>query len=207
MKALHISDIDWDVTQAVIFDLDGTIYDKPHLALHLALNEMSVLPFLLRERHAYKQMKGCCYNSRDQFYEAFFKQMARGGHLISARTARNWYMNDYMPLMCEALCFFYHAEQWALDIVDYCNRNSVPVCVVSDYPFVDDKLQALHIDPKWFTFTSCTHDFGGLKPNQRVMEQVVARIGVPAKNCLMIGDRDDTDGAFARSVGARFLKC
>ena len=207
MKAIHLSDINWKKTKAVIFDLDGTIYNKRFLSLHLVANEVISLPFLMRERMVYRSFKGRCFDSSEKFYDAFFEKMARGSHLFSANTARSWYFNNYMPLMFEALCFFYKAEKWALDIIHYCNDNNIAVCVVSDYCFVKDKLRALQIDPQLFTFTIATPDLGGLKPNKRVMEQVVEKLGVPAENCLMIGDREDTDGDFARSVGAMFLKC
>jgi FMN phosphatase YigB (HAD superfamily) len=45
---------------------------------------------------------------------------------------------------------------------------------------------------------------GGLKPAPEVLKKVLEKMKVTAEQCLVIGDREDTDGALAQSIGAAF---
>ena len=79
--------------------------------------------------------------------------------------------------------------------------------VLSDYGHTQEKLQALGIDSALFDWVVSAPELGGLKPAPQLMESVVARMGVLPHQCLVIGDRDDTDGQLARSVGATYWRC
>ena len=48
-------------------------------------------------------------------------------------------------------------------------------------------------------------DLNCLKPNPRLLLKILSDHDVDPAECVVIGDRDDRDGALARAVGARFI--
>lgn len=80
----------------------------------------------------------------------------------------------------------------------------VIVVVLSDYTHAKEKIQALGLDVKMFDWVVSAPELGGLKPARELMQVVAERMGVPSGQSVVIGDRDDTDGALARAAGATF---
>ena len=75
---------------------------------------------------------------------------------------------------------------------------------MSDYGHVAEKLEALGIDKKLFDWVISAPELGGLKPAPQLLLQILEKVKVTPKQCLVIGDREDTDGQLAQSVGAMF---
>ncbi|MGH3627513.1 MAG: HAD family hydrolase [Sciscionella sp.] len=50
-----------------------------------------------------------------------------------------------------------------------------------------------------------SYEVGSVKPNPRIFTFACEALGLPARDCLMIGDSTEADGG-ARTVGARFAK-
>lgn len=193
-----------DSVRAVVLDLDGTIYCKRRLAAWLIADQLVFLPLLAAEQKTRKALKGQCFGSETDFYTHFFGKMAEK-RLFTPRMARWWYFRCYMPAMVRALRRSYRPRKWVLPLVEACRRRGVGVAVYSDYGFVAEKLRALELDPQLFDFAVSAPELGGLKPSAQTAAQVVERLHVAAGDCLFVGDRDDTDGASARAVGAQFL--
>lgn len=205
MKPIVISDLNLDRIDAVIFDLDGTIYNKKKLTGRIIRGELDRLHILSREQAVRKEIKGISFGTPEAFYDEFFRRMAAGQLLLTEKVARNWYFHHYMPTMVRVLHLLYNVEPWAKELALALRRAGKQVVVYSDYGCVKEKLQALGIDEAYFDFAFDAPSLGGLKPCKESMEKVIAAVGVPANRCLMIGDRDDTDGESARAVGANYL--
>jgi HAD superfamily hydrolase (TIGR01509 family) len=62
----------------------------------------------------------------------------------------------------------------------------------------------LGIDPAQFDWVVSAPELGGLKPAPELMQQVAGKMQVQPSECLVIGDRMDTDGEMAKAVGAAF---
>ena len=75
---------------------------------------------------------------------------------------------------------------------------------MSDYGHVAEKLHALGIDQTLFDWVISAPELGGLKPAPQLLLQVLEKMKVTPTQCLVIGDREDTDGQMAQSVGALF---
>ena len=80
----------------------------------------------------------------------------------------------------------------------------VRVVVLSDYDMVEEKLEALGLSGSMFDWVAAAPALGGLKPAHQLMTVVAERMGVRPSQCLVLGDREDTDGALARATGAQF---
>lgn len=184
------------MTAAVIFDLDGTLYDSTGLHRLVALKELSRLAFfrLLRERSARKELAGIDFGGKDAFEEAFFRKVPR-----------EWYQKVYLPDMADILREHFHPREGLDDLLEDLRAAGVKTAVFSDYGYVREKLDALDIDPALFDGLYDAASLGGLKPCRESFLKVASSLGAAPGEALMIGDRTDTDGAGALSCGMQFV--
>ncbi len=201
--------------KAVIFDLDGTLYDKHCLPRYLVLRNLWALPLLAAERKTRKQLRGQYYGSESAFYDAFFAAMSRG-RLFSVRIARRWYFGYYMPSMVQVIAKHCRQNDGVGEWLSVCKERHIAVTVYSDYGCVEEKLHALGLSKEDFAYIVSAPELGGLKPAKECAEQVLEHLQavvhtqqsthseIPAQNCLFVGDRTDTDEASAQAIGARF---
>ncbi len=185
--------------RAVIFDLDGTLYNKSGLAWRLALSQglRGNLRLLKREREVRKRLKGVDFGDEARFREAFF------GAFGNPR-AQEWYDGQYMPDMVRILRGHYRIAPWVEPRVRQLRADGVKVAVFSDYGCVAGKLEAIGFDPAWADLIADAPSLGGLKPSKASFERLCGRLQVSPGECLMVGDRDDTDGEGARAAGMLF---
>ena len=201
---VSVADIDLEGIDAVIFDFDGTMYDKSALVRRIISGELGRLGMLSREQIARKNLRGQYFGTGEAFYKAFFSEMAKGDKVIAAM-ARFWYFHDYMPHMVRTLKYMYHAEEWSLDFVRELRAAGKKVAVYSDYGCVEKKMKAIGMPLELVDVIASAPDLGGLKPAKEPLMKVIEQLGVAPERCLMIGDRDDTDGASARALKMQFM--
>lgn len=188
----------------VIFDLDGTLYDKRGLSLRMVLHAPWDLMKMWAERQTRARMKGLWLGT-ENFAQTYNEQLAqRMGY--SPLQAKEWYEQRYMPLMVKLIGKYQPLGKWVLPFVQDCQHKGIKMVVLSDYGFAKEKLQALGLEPSLFDWVVSAPELGGLKPAAELMHHVAKRMGVAVEDCLVIGDREDTDGEMARRCGAQFRK-
>jgi len=190
--------------RAVIFDLDGTLYDNRPLHWLLPLVELCCmrLGYLARERKARRQMRGLHYGTEEAFYAALFAAIDPK----HPEHAERWYRNHYMPLQVALLRRFCHPFGWVKARLESLHRNGILVALYSDYGSAQKKIEALGIAPQYFNLIADAPSLGGLKPSALSARRLLAKLGIQPEECLIVGDRDDTDGETARIVGAQYEK-
>ena len=201
---ISIADIDLNAIDAVIFDLDGTLYNKSSLARRIVIGEVGRLGMLSREQAARKALRGKYFGSSQAFYEAFFRKMAGNNRSIAA-LARWWYFHDYMPQMVLTLRVMYKAEKWASELLQDLRAAGKKTAIYSDYGFVPQKLKALGLSPANVDLVASAPDLGGLKPAKEPLLKIIEQLGVQPERCLIVGDRNDTDGESARALNMPFM--
>lgn len=92
-----------------------------------------------------------------------------------------------------------------LDQIREFRQRGGRTALVSDYP-TQAKLTALDAADLFDTVVASGEPNGPrrLKPDPEGYRLAADRLGVPPERCLVIGDRDDIDGAAARRAGMDF---
>lgn len=203
MKGVSIEDVPFGEIDAVVLDLDGTLYGSKHFVLRVIMGELAHLPVLVSERLTRRFIAGKFFPSGEAFCDAFFGTMAK--YLpVSKQYVRNWYYGHYMPLQVKILTNHYHAEEWALRLIAECKKRHIALAVLSDYAHVPEKIKALGYDPDSFDVVVTGAELGGLKPAGGAMAEVIRRLGATPDRALVIGDKRRADGGAAAAVGAKF---
>jgi len=190
--------------QNVVFDLDGTLYDKTGLARRMVRRLWWCLPLLASERLARKNMHYVQYASEEEFFGAFFRYMSRG-HWWGIHTAATWYHTIFMPMMIHLIRRYHHPRPEVMALVKEAKDKGLKLAVYSDYGYVVEKLDALGIDPGYFDLLVSAPELGALKPSEPCARRVLEMLEADPKTTLFVGDRDDKDGESARNAGAKFL--
>ena len=151
-----------------------------------------------RERKLRKKLKGQYFGSEEAFQEAFFD--ALGGE-----KARDWYYNSYIPSMVRIMRRRYHLNPWVKSNLKELRNQGVKTAVFSDYSCTRERLKAFDFDLSWVDYVFESPAFGGLKPCKESFEAVCRAMGEKPEDCLMVGDREDTDGVGAAAAGMKFV--
>lgn len=192
-------------TKLIVFDLDGTLYNKRGLSLRMVLHAPLEIRKMQAERATRASMKGMWLRDEKHFHDTYFQRMAARMH-CSATDAEQWYNQRYMPLMVKMIGKYQPLNEWVLPFIHDCQHTGIKLVLLSDYGFAKEKLQALGLSPTLFDWVISAPELGGLKPAPELMRIITERMGVAPQECLVIGDRDDTDGEMARRTGAQFRK-
>ena len=190
-------------TRLVIFDLDGTLYDKRGIIGKMMMLGIGQWSLLLAERRTRKAFRGLYMGSEELFYRAYFHKMAKLT-LLSEKQVSKWYHKVYMPMMVRVLQRWHHAMPWVKPFVKECRERGIKMVVLSDYGHTHEKLAALGLDVSLFDWIVSAPELGGLKPAPQLIYHVIENMGVSSNECLVIGDREDTDGELAHVVNAGF---
>lgn len=166
--------------RTVVFDLDGTLYDRTGLAKKMVRRLWWCLPLMGIDRMA----KGRCWR-----------------WIVTTR----WHKQVYLATMVQLIGESCPRREEVVALAQECKQRGIKTAIYSDYGAVEEKLQVLHIDAKLFDRIFTAPELGGLKPSKACAQQVLESLEADPKTTLFVGDRDEKDGEAARSVGARFL--
>jgi len=193
-----------DNLRAVIFDLDGTLYDNKGLPMKLVLADVWNMWVLAAERKARKQIKGNDYQDAAGVYDALFQRMSEVKHNLTVEKARTWYQEKYMPLQVALLAMYFQPRPLCIELLEAMKAKGIKLVLYSDYGHETEKIEALGIPTGLFDVIVSAAKMGGLKPCKEAMNRLMEMCNLNPATTLYVGDREDTDGECARSVGVPF---
>jgi len=200
--------IEWANIDAVIFDVDGTLFD--HLALRPAI-AAALIRHALTRRHGWRDLnviwKFRRLRTRLALAEAekigqrdFEAASQATGVRVSEvkQIVTRWLFQEPLSIIRR------HAFSGADNFLARLRERGIRTGVFSDYP-ADDKLKALGLSME-VVRDAGSPEIARLKPNPAGFLKVAELLGVTPSRCLIIGDRDDRDGEAAQRGGFLFLK-
>jgi HAD superfamily hydrolase (TIGR01509 family) len=193
--------------RAVLFDLDGTLYDQRRMRTLMAMELAAMLlrrPFQAPRdwrtlaafrkaqeslRHARRSRPG----SSAQLEEAAARLRMPIAEVEAVAT--EWMIER--PLKHMARC----RAAGTIELLAWLQQRGIEMGVLSDYPAAA-KLQALGIGSS-FTVVLCATDpeVGAFKPDPRGFLAAAERWQLAPAEVLMVGDRADADAAGAAAAG------
>ncbi len=93
-----------------------------------------------------------------------------------------------------------------VEVFEELQHAGVQICILSDYPVVE-KLRVIGVSAYVaIAAASCDVEVASLKPSPAGLKYLASKAGVEVGSVIMVGDRDDTDGAAARAAGCSFIR-
>ena len=193
----------------VIFDLDGTLYHegpmRRRMLLELGLGTLRLglgLPRALgawrKEREA---LRGEVFPTGLDLEQ---EQLKRASHRsgIPEPQIQTW-VHQWMeqrPLRHLPSC----AREDLRGTFEALSKGNISIGVFSDHP-VEEKLQALGVaDLVQASCSATSEGVGAFKPDPRGFLLLAGRMGLVPEQVLVVGDRQDADGAGAQAAGMQF---
>jgi len=198
--------------QAWLVDLDGTLYLAPPLkrrmALELALGGLFKARLLSQFRHVHEELR----ELQKQDPLVSFGSSPFEEQLQRTATRSNKSVDEVRAVvtewMIERPCKHLRSVRRDSLVDQICafKASGGKLAVVSDYP-VERKLAALQVRDLFDVVVSNGETTGltRIKPAPDGYLLAARLLGFSAEQCLVVGDRDDADGAAARAAGMRFL--
>lgn len=189
--------------KAVIFDLDGTLYDNTKLPRYVIARSLFHLRLLAMERMSRHHMAGRYYGTKGATYHELFRRIALSTGKNEEDVAA-WYWQTYLPLQVKVLKKHFHPKPWVIPLLTQLREKGVKIACFSEYGFVREKLKALGIDTALFDLLIDAPSAGGCKPCRKAYLRVAEKLETAPEDILVLGDRENTDGAGAEAAGMFF---
>ncbi|MCV6595640.1 MAG: HAD family hydrolase [Mangrovicoccus sp.] len=196
----------WDQISAVLFDLDGTLYDQkklrqrflPRLGLHvLSRADLKLLKIISALRHAREALAdGEISPFQDKLIADVAAKTGASPERVRA-VLEDWLQTRPLPYLAPAKVPGVEAVFAAL------RASNRPIAVLSDYP-AKEKLAALGLRAD-LVLAATDPEIAIQKPNPRGIEAAAAHFGLAPSALLVIGDREERDGQAAKRAGAPAL--
>ena len=198
--------------KAVIWDLDGTLYQQAPLRRRMLweLSKASLGQSPAKTARMFRWLKtfrevreelrslGQAEGSLESIQFAEPAQRLGVPAEPLEKLVRQWMWQKPLPFLKGAL------RQDVVPVLEELKGRGIPMGVFSDYP-VKEKLQALGLDGYFSVQMAATDpEINAFKPHPRGFQAAAEALGVPDANCLFVGDRMDVDGMGAQAAGQQF---
>ncbi len=193
--------------RAVIFDLDGTLYDmkplfKPMLTA-LLFPHMLRLPRYMSARRTFM---GHDFGNGESLLKKLASETARREGANDETEIRRWIDRQFYPAFCRVLPFFRKSRPGLDETLRKLKNAGTKLGLISDFARIPERLQALGIDSTLFEHLVSTESEGCLKPCTRPFEKLAQSWNIANETILVVGDRSDTDGEAATGLGMQFIR-
>ncbi|GHV60716.1 hypothetical protein AGMMS49587_03000 [Spirochaetia bacterium] len=187
-----------------IFDVDGTLYDSRRIHRRVFFARPLDVCLLLADRRARKSLIGADYGDAETYYREFFSLMSRAVRK-SESFVRKWYFDAFMSRMCRILKERYRPRPGCIELLETLTRKGIKFTIYSDYPLAAARLRALGLNVEDSRIYG-PDIFGAQKPAARPFLSIAEDMGITPGEILVVGDRDDTDGAGAAAAGMGYIR-
>jgi FMN phosphatase YigB (HAD superfamily) len=197
--------MDASVLRAVIFDLDGTLYEAPWYMKPLVAARLVADVSILRHVGAAREaVRGREFGDGASLRAAFHAELGRRAG-VDAEQARRWYEERFIGAFLDVLERHAEARPALVPLLSTLRGRGIGTAVLSDYGRVAERIERLRIPVTLFDDIASAEDSGALKPSASPFIMSARALGLEPGRVLVVGDRDDMDGRGARAAGMEFL--
>jgi len=190
---------------AVIFDFDGTLYDYRRLPFNVVLNSPSNIFRIKAERDTRKKLRGIDFVDAERFRKAYAAEFSRRTGM-SVEKSFEWCFSACLSNMTDVLRKKYRCRESAAAVFTKLEESGVKTAVFSDYSFLKERMEAVGFGDGICRNLFSAEELGALKPCPRPFLEIAATLGAKPERCLVVGDRNETDGEGARAAGMKFVQ-
>jgi FMN phosphatase YigB (HAD superfamily) len=197
---------------AWLIDLDGTLYTarwvKLAMAAELAIFGWSALPTLRRFRHEHEALRAELVAGNrlaESHASPFAAQLARTASALSLAPEHvELVVRDWMLVRPQKWIRRFPRSRLLAELSEF-RAQGGRTALVSDYPALH-KIRALAAEHLFDVIVASgeEHSPRNLKPDPEGYLRAARLLGVEPARCLVIGDREDADGAAARAANMEF---
>ena len=191
--------------KAVVFDFDGTLYDKKGIGTKVILQNVWHLRMLSVTRNVCTSFRGKYFGSKDKLFSELFAKIAEEAD-VTPKKAQNWYYENYIGSMIRILQKCYKVRPKSKELISELHKRGITVILYSDYGMCKERVTAIGFDPSDFDKLYSSSEFGGLKPSEKAFNKMLTENGFSAKEVLIVGDSEECDGECAKRSGAEFFR-
>ncbi len=192
--------------KAVVFDMDGTLYDQKRLRLTMAIRLCLYYfchPFKIRELFVLKTFREVREHwpetdtdAQENIDRLQYERVATKHHVTAElveKVVERWIYEDPLSALPK-----YRDDKLAA-YIQALREADIPVYIFSDYP-AEDKLKALEIAVDDIYAPGDEREVE-LKPSPHGLLLLMKEHGLTPEEVLLVGDRDEKDGEAARRAG------
>lgn len=207
MQCRRTEKVEWDKLKAVIFDVDGTLYDQSKLRKKMLfdllkyygwrpwrLREMMMLAHFRTERES-RAGQGCQELDSVQYTWCAEKRGYPENKL--REVVERWIFQH--PIKYLAGCTY----PGTAELFNVLRQKGIKIAIYSDYK-AHDKLEAMGLTADLIV-SSTDPAVNQLKPHPKGLLYAVDQLGLGAADCLFIGDRQEMDGECALRAGVPYM--
>lgn len=197
-KIDKIPDLNQIKYKAVVFDLDGTLYNQTKLRLNMAMRlgiyyvchfwkakELFVLKYFREVRDKWE-------DNDAKLYEYIADKKNVSPEYVK-RVVMKWIYDNPLDLLIKC------RNEELYSYISSLKNAGIPVIIFSDYP-IEDKIKALQIEPDGMYCPGDERNIE-LKPSPMGLNLILNDLALAPSGILMVGDRDIKDGEAARRAG------
>lgn len=207
MNDLPISKLDPKHYKALVFDLDGTLYDLQKMQ---GIMRRKIIQFLLNHPRRWKEIQAV-YHFRKH------RKKERGRYVKNLAEAQyNWvtestgipqeevkrYISTWMyelPLPFLQQLIYPGVEEF----IELLDQKDIPWAIFSDLE-AQDKMEALGF-PQASVYAAPDPEIDALKPKPVGLIKIAQDLGIESNDLLFIGDQEELDGYCAKQVHCDFV--
>ncbi len=189
--------------EAIIFDLDGTLYPQKDVKKAMIRSFFPRLMNLKKYACYRNKIVGKDFGDADSMKADALAILSNGNKKKSAKW-NLWLKNRYYPTLLSIIADI-DSRPGFVELVQNLYKRGITMAIVSDYGYVNERLVSLGFDPKMFFFSLGTEDIGAMKPAKRINDLIRSELKINPAKTLVVGDRADTDKALADEAGMFFM--